>query len=548
MARFATPGVYIKEKSAFGSSVVAVPTAVPAFIGYTEKAARGNNSLINKPTRVSSFAEYVTMFGGAPQIQCNLKHTANSTSYEVSVNAKTQYNLFNAVKMFYANGGGTCYIVSVGDYSGGVKANELNDLENNGGLQTLMTEQEPTLVVIPDATLLSKEECYSIYSAMLQHCGGDTQSRFAILDVYDGYKARTYDDNDVVDQFREMVGNNFLAFGAAYYPWIKTTVVGASEIDYSNISDTKALVSLLTAEAQLTHLGAIGGGAPSAAPKKKPEGGDDKKAAPAKKAAAAAPAADVDDKTMKKYNAVVAEINKLNNAAAGDTTLHQTLLAISASAYKSVLGSVRGAVNLMAPSGAMAGVISRVDNTQGVFKAPANVGMSSVVAPSQNMTNEDQEDLNTPINGKSVNAIRTFMGKGVLVWGARTMDGNSQDWKYISVRRTLIMLEQSIKNAVEPYVFEANTPQTWLRIKVSIDNFLASQWRAGALVGTSPNEAFETTVGLGSTMTPADILDGIMRISVKVAVTRPAEFIEITFEQMMPGGGGDEGGEEGGEE
>ncbi|MEM9605322.1 MAG: phage tail sheath C-terminal domain-containing protein, partial [Pseudomonadota bacterium] len=140
---------------------------------------------------------------------------------------------------------------------------------------------------------------------------------------------------------------------------------------------------------------------------------------------------------------------------------------------------------------------------------------------------------NVPLGGKAVNAIRSFSGRGVLVWGARTLDGNSQDWRYINVRRTLIMLEQSIRAATEPFVFAPNTSSTWVTVRTMIENFLHNQWKAGALSGATPNEAYRVEAGLGSTMTGNDILDGYMRVSVQVAVVRPAEFIVITFQQRM---------------
>jgi hypothetical protein len=181
----------------------------------------------------------------------------------------------------------------------------------------------------------------------------------------------------------------------------------------------------------------------------------------------------------------------------------------------------------------MAGIYSMVDNARGVWQSPANVSMNSVVKPAVNITNEDQEDLNVPLDGKAVNAIRTFPGKGVLVWGARTLDGNSMDWRYISVRRTVVFIEQSIKYAVEAVVFEPNDEPLWINVKTMITNFLTSVWHQGALAGATPQDAFSVNVGLGSTMTPADILDGILRISVGVAITSPAEFIIITFQQKM---------------
>jgi hypothetical protein len=187
----------------------------------------------------------------------------------------------------------------------------------------------------------------------------------------------------------------------------------------------------------------------------------------------------------------------------------------------------------MPPSAAFAGVYARTDNTVGVFKAPANTGIASVLSPTVAISHDDQEDLNVPLDGKAVNAIRTFPGRGTLIWGARTLDGNSQDWRYVNVRRTLIMLEQSIKLAIEAYVFAPNDASTWVSVRSMIGNFLNNQWKVGALAGSKPADAYNVSVGLGSTMTANDILDGYMRATVAVAVVRPAEFIVITFQQKM---------------
>ena len=147
-----------------------------------------------------------------------------------------------------------------------------------------------------------------------------------------------------------------------------------------------------------------------------------------------------------------------------------------------------------------------------------------------------QQDLNISLTGKSVCAIRAFHGRGNLVWGARTLDGNSNEWRYVNVRRTVIFLEQSVKDAVKAYVFAPNDASTWVAVKSMIANFLTGVWRQGGLVGPKPADAFAVSVGLGSTMTNDDIQNGIMRITVLVAVSRPAEFIVISFQQKMPGG------------
>ena len=201
--------------------------------------------------------------------------------------------------------------------------------------------------------------------------------------------------------------------------------------------------------------------------------------------------------------------------------------------YRILMEVIRERLNLLPPSAAMAGIYTMVDNTRGVWKAPANVSVANAVIPSTNITNEEQEDLNVPMNGKAVNAIRFFTGDGIKVWGARTLDGNSLDWRYINVRMTMIFLEESLKNAARAYVFEPNDANTWINIKSMIENFLRGVWKRGGLAGASPESAFSVHVGLGDTMTPEDILEGILRVTVLVAISRPAEFIEITFQQQM---------------
>jgi phage tail sheath protein FI len=211
----------------------------------------------------------------------------------------------------------------------------------------------------------------------------------------------------------------------------------------------------------------------------------------------------------------------------------QSLKAVSPT-YSAVLEKVRTQLNELPPSGAMAGLYTAVDNSRGVWKAPANVSVSMVNAPSVNISNDGQQTLNVDVMaGKSINVIRSFPGVGTLVWGGRTLDGNSQDWRYINVRRTLIMIEQSLKLAARAYVFEPNDANTWITVKSMFDNFLVNLWKQGALAGAAPEQAFDVQIGLGSTMTGNDILDGKMLITVKVAIVRPAEFIVITFQQQM---------------
>lgn len=558
MSYFKTPGVYIKEQDAFGSSVVAVPTAVPAFVGYTGKADIDGNNQSMKALKIKSLPEYREVFGGSPQTTFKLG-SDDDGMMTLDVDEGTKYYMYSSVRMFYANGGGECFVCSIGTYGDAVDGEKMKE-----ALDVLSRETEPTILLIPDAMLLERDDCYSIYKDMLQHCGVKMKNRVALLDIHGGYNVKT-SDKDVQD-FREGVGATTLAFGAAYYPWVHTTVVSPSEIDYRLVSNKDQLVTTLMDDIKLAMFGAKGPSAAASNPKAaeaqklidsikddlsnlddvgkklaaidkgftKPK---DKDAAKVKAAltkkngeifAGSAP----DSPEARKLAQIEKTVARVKDPNDDPKAVHAVVSSL-APIYKTICKNIREDLNLLPPSGAMAGIYSLVDSQEGVHKAPANVSMNTVVRPAVNITSDDQEDLNSPLSGKAINAIRSFVGKGVLVWGARSLDANSQDWRYISVRRTMIMIQQSIKNSVEAYVFEPNVSRTWLKLKTSIENFLTDVWKNGSLAGATPTQAFEVSVGLGSTMTPNDILEGIMRVSVKCAITRPAEFIEITFEQKM---------------
>ena len=492
---YETPGVYIEEESAFPNSAVQVATAVPAFIGYTEKAIWNNQTLNNKPTKIKSLEEYHERFGYGPKTTCTISPHADNI-FENKIDKETHFYLYHSMRLFFANGGSTCYIVSVADskdYSKPVSAKELIGEDTKGGIESLLKFPEPTMVVVPDAMLLDKDQCANVQKKMMSHCGTE-KNRVAILDAFEGFKPKS----ECIEQARELVGDNFLMWSSMYYPFLNTSILATEDIDFRNIKNKGDLKKLLDTAIDEDY-----------------EGND---AATLKKATEELEG-DFKDKDG-------------NLDVTAMTTLHQKLLA-KVPLYKDIMKDVVAKINLLPPSGAMAGIISMIDGEIGVHQSPANVSLGSVVSPAVSLTTKDQADLNLPLDGKAVNAIRAFPGKGVLVWGARTLDGNSQDWRYISVRRTVIMIEQSLKIAAGAYVFEPNVANTWVAVKGMMNNFLKDQWKAGALAGASPEDAYRVDIGLGVTMTPTDILNGIMKVSVKLAVTRPAEFIVITFQQQM---------------
>jgi len=517
---YKTPGVYLVEKDAFPGSVVEVATAIPAFIGYTEKAEYNGKDLTNKPFRITSFAEYLNIFGGAPTVRFtygkpaeapaasgdgeNAEESADAKGGEQKsvLQTKQMFRLYDSMRIFFQNGGAACYICSVGGYDKKIEKKPLFE-----GIAPFVKEQEPTIMLVPDAVSLGDaQECADIQNELLAHCN-KMQNRFTILDVYDGFK----EPLECINTFREKV-TDFLKYGAAYYPWINTSVVASSELSFANIEPEAegegayATLALDLAKSVVPKIESLN-------------------------------ISDDDAKKLEltpKQKELVSFFKALSNfdVKKDPTDLHNTLTVVCPK-YAAMMNTMSEMLNLMPPSAAMAGIYARVDNNEGVWKAPANVGINGVVSPAVNLTNDEQEDLNVPLNGKAVNAIRYFVGDGIKVWGARTLDGNSLDWRYVNVRRTMIMLEESIKQASKAYVFDANTSTTWLTMKNMIGNFLNSVWKRGGLAGATPEDAYEVHVGLGDTMTPEDILEGILRVTVKVALIRPAEFIELTFQQQQ---------------
>jgi len=223
----------------------------------------------------------------------------------------------------------------------------------------------------------------------------------------------------------------------------------------------------------------------------------------------------------------------LNNGELNGRKL-SALEAVDNATFNKILAEIYNLPITLPPSAAIAGVYARVDRDRGVWKAPANVNLNYVIKPTVKITNTIQDNLNVDtVSGKSINAIRSFTGKGTLVWGSRTLAGNDNEWRYVPVRRFFNMAEESIKKATEQFVFEPNDANTWIRVRAMIENFLILQWRAGALAGAKPEQAFYVRIGLGQTMSALDILEGKMIVEIGLAVVRPAEFIILRFSHKM---------------
>lgn len=675
----ATPGVYVTEIPAFPPSVAQVATAIPVFVGYAPVAVQNGKPVFNMAVRISSLVEFTSYFGtGFNDLQANVVlKTDNSVASVYFNNASFSssthgFQLFNAIQMFFNQGGGDCWILALPLTSAGPQITDF--LPTAAGTKTVIDiiqkEDEPTLIVVPDAILLPQNDFNNVMNACLALCG-TLQDRFTILDIYNGDEDRDYASDDVIDLFRNGISSPSLNYGAAYYPWLRTSLpytptmpttfaynnvklqqpagtsvngsailnsAYASQLELAN-ADMTNIISKFVNTPNLTPLTGLPGSLNTAvaqapistgfglipqAPQilshpeitakltyidellkgfmSLPAFTDNQPAASSQTiynnyiapgtvsgtivnyspielilkeffllnesypgaAIIAAPTStggypniDVanipvdntiygtvatDDghvsftriRVLNLYNSVASYINSfVADVNARITSLEAQLVATNAT-YAAIKAAIANEGIITPPSGAIAGVYAAVDGTRGVWKAPANVPLNTVIEPVVDIDDDMQGNLNIdPNSGKSVNAIRSFTGKGIYVWGARTLTGNDNDFRYVSVRRFFIMVEESVKLAAYQFVFEPNDANTWTRIRAMIENYLTNLWRQGALAGPKPEASFWVKVGLGQTMIFQDVLEGRMIVEIGMAPVRPAEFIILRFTQIQ---------------
>lgn len=658
---YKTPGVYVEEIPKFPPSVAPVETAIPAFVGYTEKAERNGESLHLKPTRIESIAEYEALFGGGPAQDVEI-FLDNNNNF-VQGQGKNAFYLYDGLRLFYANGGGKCYIVSVGKYTDAV-----SDPGISSGLVELEKEDEPTIILLPDAVALSGG-LYTVQQKALAQCA-KLMDRVAVCDLEKSLDTTVFKTK--ADSFKNGIGINDLKYGAAYGPWVHAALPRQvwlrnlalkrfgpnTDVQLESLTSDPKILALIadtrqaesTEKKVTTNEGTISGGpgkkledaltaaldnwrtqvVTPASPTKanvqaalsqftnltmailnevqglkvdaagfpvgtkfelakaisdylgSPTLKDSVKRLAAHSLLAApndmiviangaifdaasallgyangaalladgtlpavageyAAATDAKTRGMVAFAAAYAALSEaiacFKSIHAGIHSFEKTLndaLAAAFGKFKELAEKGAEALNLIPPSGAVAGIYAKVDNERGVWKAPANVSLSAVNGPAVRISHEQQGEYNVDVNaGKSINIIRAFTGKGTLVWGARTLAGNDNEWRYVSVRRFFNFVEESVKKATEQFVFEPNDANTWVRVQAMIENFLTTLWRQGALQGVKPEHAFYVAVGLGKTMTPLDILEGRMIIEIGMAAVRPAEFIILKFSHKM---------------
>ncbi len=542
---YSAPGVYVEEISTLPQSVAQVATSIPAFIGATE---RGNGTV----KRITSLLEFTETFGGPQPESLTVDIAPNAgpggAAYTVSRAPGQSFDILSyyAMAHFYANGGGPCWFISVGDHSA-----QPTKAMFEAGLAKLAEEDEPTLIVFLDADGLPIADYADLCDQATAQCKR-LMDRFLITDVPGGN----------VQAFRDRgIGN--LDYAAAYHPYLRTTLVrrygddgnvtvtdgtgvrfalatpaGGNGIEISFTAPTQPASTpraIIRGGAAAVIFNVTGDGTVLEIGNTANKTGQQIAAAWATRVAADPASAQGFD--IQAVGTGAANIPRANAPGTNLTTTQsnttRTLADLKATdtahynAIKELLGQRRVT---LPPSPAMAGVYTRVDAARGVWKAPANVTVSSVIEPVTKITDAVQAGLNIdPTAGKSINAIRAFAGKGTLVWGARTLLGNDREFRYVPVRRLFITIEESTKKASAFAVFEPNNASTWLKVKGMIEAYLFGLWEQGALAGAKPEDAYKVSVGLGQTMTQQDVLEGRLIVQIGIAAVRPAEFIILRF-------------------
>ena len=505
-------------------------------------------------------AGYTPSGGAAAQYLFNVSPTGPSGQIN-------QFNLYWAMQLFFANGGGQCYVVSVGSYRSGQYPTSASSVPTGGasnaiapgeagativngaatGAPGLLTGINaagyaigPTMTVAPEACLLAAADYGAVAGAMLSQAS-TLQDRVAILDLPLCMGASTYKD---LQQLQTTLSTQLapqlasFSYGAVYGPALNTSVVSANNILFTNLvdaaGDNAAMINILTTQANDLYSGAtltdvlakIGQAFPASS-------------ADASSSSSSSSSTSSSSTSSTSSASGTSSSSAVSPAATPVPTLAQTQLSLdnyllnALPVFKQIEQMIADTMNVAPPSPIMAGIWTLSDAQDGVWNAPANMSLSSVVSPAYNMNSTEQAGFNMPVNGEAINVLRAFPGRGTVVWGARTLDGNSNDYRYIQVRRTLIYVEQSIKAALQNFVFAANDATTWSTVTSAVASFLTGLWQQGGLMGAKASDAFSVQCGLGSTMTAQNILDGYMIVAVTVQMIHPAEFIELTFTQTM---------------
>jgi hypothetical protein len=514
MPTYLSPGVYVEEVDKGTKPIESVGTAVAAFVGYTEKASDIQNgettSLLGKPTLVTNWSQYVQKFGGFVE-GCYLP---------------------DAVYGYFANGGGRCYIVSV---------------------KSIGTSSDPALAIAAETTVKSPDD-KPLLTFTAKEGGPKGNTIRTEIKPGSGEGAQTF--------------NLYISVGGQVEETFENLTIGKGDREVTQVLKTQSkllnakVVGRVDPKAEI----AVAGGVYNLT------GGDIKKTnitlkdyqgnvAERKGIGGLEP---LDDVTMICVPDLMASYVAGEMDMRGVQAVQQSVIdycertrycfaildappglmpqqmkewrmQVNYDSSRAALyypwietadqTGANGRTRAIPPCGHVAGIYARNDETRGVHKAPANEVVRGALGLEVQVTKGEQDMLN-PIG---INVIRAFPGRGIRVWGARTLSSDPS-WRYINVRRLFNMIEESIERGTQWVVFEPNDSDLWARVTRDITAFLKLVWRSGALFGTTPEQAFY--VKCDEETNPPEVRDvGQLIVEVGLAPVKPAEFVIFRISQ-----------------
>jgi phage tail sheath protein FI len=513
MPEYLSPGVYMEEVDRGTRPIEAVGTAVAAFIGFTEKAQETQNggapvSLLNQATLVTNWSQYTNKFGGFVP------------------GAYLPY----AVYGYFQNGGGRCYVVSVKTLGRSLEPEmaetaaamlPAGDEKAGNALEIKAREGGPSGNAIKVEVRAGEEGAFSL---IIQGPSGPPET-------YEGLTTGRGDNNvaTVVNAQSTLVTVRVVKSGVAVKAGAYQLAGGEIKAVALTVSDFKGDV------AERTSLGGL-------------EAVEEITMIAVPDLMASYQEGELDLPAVQAVQMAVYEFCERNKYcfaildAPPDLSPQQVkewrLSANYDTKYAALyypwiqvadMSGGNGAMQLVPPSGHMAGIYARSDGERGVHKAPANEVVRGATGLAVQVTKGEQDVLN-PLG---VNCIRSFPGRGVRVWGARTLSSDPA-WRYVNVRRLFNMIEDSIERGTQWVVFEPNDPDLWARVRRDVRAFLTVIWRSGALFGVTPDQAFY--VKCDEETNPQETRDlGQLIIEIGIAPVKPAEFVIFRISQWAGG-------------
>ncbi|MEU1302532.1 phage tail sheath family protein [Streptomyces shenzhenensis] len=513
MPSYLSPGVYVEEVESGSRPIEGVGTSVAAFIGFAQKGP------FDEPTLITNWTQFLSVFGDFVE-----------GTY-----------LASSVYGYFANGGGICYVVRIGD-------GEQGPAEGTAGQVGPTAQLGPYSVrVLPGAT-------GEITVEVADPDGEDPpQDVFTLIVKRDGQVVETY-PSVTTKRSKDNVATQVRA---------RSQLIRLEEPGKGAAPARPAVQSVTLATASGAGPGGGVVGVPDSLSADSYVGDPDQRtgfggleaveevtmvAAPDLMSAYQRGALDLET-VISVQRGLITHCEAMGDRIAildpppalsprqiktwrEETTGFDSRYATLYYPWIKVFDPAVGRDAFVPPSGHVAGVWARNDETRGVHKAPANEVLRGAVGLQTQLT-KGEHDLLNPIG---LNCIRAFPGRGIRVWGARTL-ADDPSWRYLNVRRLFNYLEESILAGTQWVVFEPNDDALWARVRRTISAFLVNEWRKGALFGLTPDEAFYVKCDR-ETNPPESIEAGQVICEVGVAPVKPAEFVVFRLAQLSAGSGG----------